>query len=243
MLSKIKIAIISLFIAALPSGLAFAQYTSNNYKVNETFFGAGGDLQDQSNNYQAKTSVGELGVGNVSSPHFQAYAGFNTTNTVFLDLRVNGGTFDLGILDTSQAKAVTTTFTVEDYLSNGYTVQLLGNTPTNTSHQLTPMSTAGSSQPGTEQFGINLAANNLSGIGVFGAGPAQLPDSTFGFGSASSPYNTSNVFKYVDGDTIASSSKSSGVTQYTLSMIANVSQTTPGGAYGTSMYIRAIPEY
>lgn len=226
-----------------PFSVVGAQYTSTNYKVNETFFGAGGNLQNQSANYQAKTAAGELGVGNISSPNFQAYAGFNTTNTILLELNVVGGVFDLGVLDTSQAKATTTTFTVRDYLSNGYTIQLLGATPSNSGHYLTNMSSAGPSSPGTEQFGINLAANNLSGIGPFGAAPAQLPDSTFGFGQADSPYGTSNSFKYIDGDTIAHSDKSTGVTQYTLSMMANVNRRTSGGSYGTSLFVRVVPSY
>lgn len=244
MRTKIKTSLAILFLAlAFPVSIAGAQYTSTNYKVNETFFGSGGNLDNQSANYKAKTAAGELAVGNISSPNFQAYAGFNTTNRILLELNVAGGVFDLGILDTSQARAVTTSFTVRDYLSTGYTLQVLGATPSNSGHFLATMSSAGPSSPGTEQFGINLAANNLSGVGPFGAIPSQLPDSTFGFGQADSPYDTSNSFKYIDGDTIAHSSKSTGVTQYTLSMIANVNRTTAGGAYGTSLFIRAVPTY
>ncbi len=241
---KIKTSLGILFLALIfPAGMAAAQYTSTNYKVNETFFGTGGDLQNQSAHYQAKTAAGELAVGNISSPNFQANAGFNTTNRILLELSVVGGVFDLGVLDTSQASAATTTFTVRDYLSSGYTIQMLGATPSNSGHYLANMSIAGPSVPGTEQFGINLAANNLSGIGPFGAVPTQLPDSTFGFGVIDSPYGTSNSFKYVNGDTVAHSSKSTGVTQYTLSMIANIDRRTAGGAYGTSLYVRAIPTY
>lgn len=242
--AKIKTLItVFLLLMAFPFSMAAAQYTSTNYKVNETFFGSGGNLDNQSANYKAKTAAGELAVGNISSPNFQANAGFNTTNRILLELNVVGGVFDLGVLDTSQAKATTTTFTVRDYLSSGYTLQVLGATPSNSGHFLAAMSSAGPSVPGTEQFGINLAANNLPGVGPFGAVPSQLPDSTFGFGQADSPYDTSNSFKYVDGDTVAHSSKSTGVTQYTLSMIANIDRRTAGGAYGTSLYVRAVPTY
>jgi hypothetical protein len=102
------------------------------------------------------------------------------------------------------------------------------------------------SSVGTEQFGINLSANNLpgpSGPGVFGANPTQIPDSTFGFGTAVSDYAISNDFVYISNDTIARSTKSSGVTQYTLSAIANISNVTPGGSYGTSLFINAIPTF
>lgn len=243
MFSKTQILIGLLLVLVFPIGVSFAQYTSPNYQVDETFFGAGGNLQNQSANYQAKTAAGELGVGNVSSPRYQAYAGFNTTDRILLEVNVSGGVFDLGVLDTGQAHANTASFTVRDYLSDGYTVQITGHTPQNENYFLAPMSSAASSSPGTEQFGINLTTNNLSGIGPFGATPSQVPDNTFGFGYVDPPYDTSNLFKYVDGDTVAQSDRSSGVTQYTLSMMANVSRTTPGGAYGTSLFVRAVPVY
>jgi hypothetical protein len=226
-----------------PLGVSFAQYASPNYQVDETFFGSGGNLDNASANFKAKTAAGELGVGNLSSPNFQANAGFNTTDRILLEVNVTGGVFDLGVLDTSQAKAQTTTFTVRDFLSSGYTVQIVGHTPQNTNHFLTAISSAAASSPGTEQFGINLSTNNLPGVGPFGANPSQVPDNTFGFGSAVAPYDTSNLFQYIDGDTVAKSDRSTGVTQYTLSMIANVSRVTPGGAYGTSLFIRALPTY
>lgn len=224
-------------------GTGFAQYISPNYEVDETFFGAGGNLDNASTNYKARTAAGELAVGNISSPNFQAYAGFNTTDVILLELNVNGGTFDLGTLDQNQVKTQTATFSIRNYLSNGYTVQVVGRPPSNSGHELASMTTAASSSPGTEQFGLNLVANNLPGVGPFGAAPSQLPDSTFGFGTAASPYNTSNLFKYLDGDTVARSDKSTGATQYTLSMIANIDQFTPGGAYGGSLFVRVVPTF
>lgn len=226
-----------------PVGLGVAQYTSSNYKVQETFFGTGGNLENQSTNYKAKTSVGELGVGNISSPNFQAYAGFNTSDRIVLEVIVNGGTFDMGTLTTAQAKAQSTTFSVKDYLSSGYTVQVVGSPPKNSNYTLAGMTVAAASSPGTEQFGINLAANNLPSVGPFGAVPTQVPDNTFGFGYAVTPYDTSNLFKYISGDTIARSDKSSGATSYTISMIANINRTTIGGTFATSLYVRAVPTY
>lgn len=43
----------------------FAQYSSSNYKAEETFFGTGGELQATSPSYKAQSSVGALGVGKV----------------------------------------------------------------------------------------------------------------------------------------------------------------------------------
>lgn len=243
MVRKKQILIGMLFSLVLPASAALAQYSSTNYKVQETFFGAGGNLDNQSAHYQAKTSAGELGVGNISSPNFQAYAGFNTSDRILLEVNVNGGTFDFGTLATDKVSARSTTFTVRDYLSSGYTVQLLGTPPRNGNYVLNGLSSPTASSPGSEQFGINLVANNLPDAGAFGAVPTQVPDNTFGFGYATTAYATSNLFKYVEGDTIAQSDKSSGITLYTLSMMANISRTTAGGAFDTSLYVRAVPTF
>lgn len=243
MVRKTQILIAIIIALIFPLGVSFAQYVSPNYRVDETFFGSGGNLQNQSANYQAKTAAGELGVGNISSPNFQANVGFNTSDRIVLEVNVTGGVFDLGVLDTSQASAKSTTFTVKDYLSDGYTVQIVGHTPQNENYFLAQMSSAAASSPGTEQFGINLTTNNLPVVGPFGANPAQVPDNTFGFGTVSSPYDTPNLFKFISGDTVAQSTRSTGVTRYTMSMMANIKRTTPGGAYGTSLFVRAIPVY
>ena len=64
-----------------------------------------------------------------------------------------------------------------------------------------------------------------------GANPAQSPDSTFGYGAASTGYNTANVYKYVKGDQIAGATKSSGTTNYTITYLYNINPGTPAGLY------------
>lgn len=88
------------------------------------------------------------------------------------------------------------------------------------------MDTLGVSQPGVEQFGINLVANTSpSSVG-------SNPDNgQFGFGAVVGNYSTPNQFYYSSGDTIAQSPKSSGVTNYTITYLVNVEGLTPGGKY------------
>jgi len=220
----------------------FAQSSSTNYKVNETFFGTGGELDPSSANYKAQQSAGELTVGNSASNNYQMQAGFNTTDAPVLEFVVNGGTYDLGILDPSITGSVAVTFSVRNYLSSGYVVQVSGTTPTSAdgTHSLTAMSSLAGSSPGTEQFGINLAQNSNPSIG---SAPSQYPDSSFSFGSAISGYDSPNNFKYINGDNIAFSNKSSGQTNYTLSVIANVARTTPSGQYGGQLNLQVIPTF
>lgn len=227
------------------TGIAAAQYSSSNYKVEETLFGAGGELENSSANYKARTSAGELGVGNTASANFQAFAGFNTTNTPMLEVFVNGGTFDLGYLQLDGPKATTATFAVRNYLSQGYVISLGGTPPKNRDggYVLPGISPAAAPSAATDQFGVNLAANNVVPIGPFGAAPQQMPDASFGFGQPAASYGTSNLFKFVENEVIAQSSRSSGVTLYTLSLIASAGKNAPAGVYTTDLYVNVIPTF
>jgi hypothetical protein len=193
------------------------------------YFGNGGELRACSSTYCSKQSAGETGVGNTSSNNYQAQAGFNTDREPYLELNVNGTNIDLGVLDSLTTKTANATFSVKTYLAGGYIVATASDPPRNGSDLLDPMSSAGPSSVGTEQFGINLAANTSPA--TFGAAPSQVPDGTFSYGDADTDYATPNVFKYLKGDTIASSDRSSGQTDYTISYIFNVSNVTPGGTY------------
>jgi len=217
-------------------GIAFAQYNSSNYKANEVFFGAGGDTNQSSANYKASASAGALGVGQTSSANYQAYSGFLTPNEPFLEMVIDTPTVDLGTLDTSITKTGTASFHVRAYIDSGYTVQTMSQPPSYTSgsqsHTLTAMSTLGSPAVGTEQFGINLVANT-SPAG-FGSDPSPQPNGTFANGLAAAGYNTPNQFKYVPGDTIVQTPAGSsgwGLTNYTISYIADTSAFTPAGSY------------
>jgi hypothetical protein len=234
---------VSFAVLAIWAGpVAHAQSTSTNYKVEESFFGTGGELDASSTNYKAKQSAGEMTVGNSASANYQFQGGFNTTDTPLLEVAVNGGTYDMGVLDISSTGNVTATFTVRNYLSSGYVVRLNGQAPTDSvsGHSLTSLSTASSSVPGTEQFGVNLVDNGNPDIG---SNPAQVPDSTYSFGTPVAGYDTGNLFKFVDGDTIAMSPKSSGQTNYALSIIANVARSTPSGQYGGHLDLQVIPTF
>jgi hypothetical protein len=213
----------------LPVTAQAAQSSSSNYQVNEVFFGSGGALDVCSTNYCAKQSVGETGVGNVASPNYQARAGFNTDRTPYLQFIVNGVNTDVGVLSTGSTTTTTATFSVKNYLSSGYSVVTVSNPPKNNTYTMHNLTSPTVSAAGTEQFGMNLVANTSPT--TFGANPAQNPSSAFSFGTAASGYNTPNQYKYVAGDTIASSAKSSGETDFTVSYIYNISVLTPGGTY------------
>jgi hypothetical protein len=228
---------------------AFAQSSSSsaNYRVDQTFFGSGGELNACSSSYCSKQTAGELTVGNVCSASYCAQAGFNTTDDPFLEFVVTNDNIDLGYLDPTSVKTATGTFNVRAWNSGGYVVRTVSDPPTNAQggHQLAPLTSGGSSTPGTEQFGINVVKNtNFCGAGCdLGADPAQVPNSSFSFGTAATGYDTSNTFRYNKNDVIAQSTKSTSITAYTVSYIFNIDTATASGQYTFNHVLVATATY
>jgi len=229
-------------------------YTSTHYQVNQILFGSGGSTGStfHSTNYNSQVSIGEVGVGNTKGNIYQAYSGYNTNDAPYLQFIVNSSSTNLGYLSSSSVATATGTFSIRDYLSQGYIVETDSPPPANAFHTITALSTASLSAPGTEQFGMNLVANTSPSIG---AAPVQNPSSVFSFGSVTSGapgpngtsvaagYSTANYFKYNSGDIIAASNQSSGETDYTISYITNISSSTAAGAYTFNQVLIALPTY
>lgn len=236
------VAIFVLFgIITLPSFILAVSSSSANYQVNQVFFGSGGNLNNCSTTYCAKTSVGEITIGNTKGSSFQAQAGFNTSRQPYIEMNVSAANINLGTLTPKTTATATAVFTVQTYLAHGYIVVNGSAPPTNNSHVLNPLTTATASQAGIEQFGINLVANT-SPI-VFGGNPVQSPDSSFSFGKVATGYDSTNLYQYNQGDTIAYSSQSTGQTTYTVSYIFNISNITPGGTYTFNHVLIATATY
>ena len=235
-----------LAVVVLGGGTAMAQQAaSSNYSVDEVFFGTGGELEACSAAYCSKQSAGDLAVGETAGTSNEAVAGFNTNREEYIEFIVNSSNTDLGVLSPSTAATATGTFTVKSYVSNGYVVATASDPPSYNGNFLAHLTTPTASSPGTEQFGINLVANT-TGCGApsnFGANPVQVPDSSFSFGAAAAGYDTCGLFKYVKGDTIASSSKSSGNTNYTVSYLYNISTASKAGLYTFNHVMVATASY
>lgn len=231
-----------LAILAMPV-IAHAQHTSPNYEIDEVFIGSGGELEACSDQYCSQQSAGGTG-GDASSDNYGIMAGFGSPDEPTLSLIVSNNLIDLGVLNTSSTAAASANFSVSNYLSDGYVVRVLGNSPTNVTgpgtHSLTPLNSPNPSAIGNEQFGINLVANDTPGIG---ASPVQQPDADFSYGAPAIGYDQKDYYKYVDGDIIAESDRESGQTDYTMSIIANIANSTPGGRYQTVLVVQAIATF
>jgi len=214
---------------------------SNNFQFVETSLGGTGLLDTESNSFQASTSAGLIGLNNTAntaSTFFQTHAGHLTTGDPTLAFAINSGSVNLGNFSTASAATATSTFEVINYTSFGYVVQIAGTPPTYNGHTIAAMGSTGPSQAGVEQFGINLVANT-SPVSV-GSNP---DNGQFGFGAASTNYDTPNNYRFVNGETIAQATKSSGDTIYTISYLVNVTSLTPGGAYTTNQTLICTGTY
>lgn len=246
-LGMLLASIMSVVVMLVSGAIVYAQQSSSaHYQVNEVFFGTGGELNACSTSYCSKQAAGETGVGNVTSPSYQAQAGFNTDRAPYIALIVTGGTTDLGVLKTNQASKTTATFSVRTYLAGGYVVKTVANPPTSTlpNHpQLAGLSTPTASSPGTEQFGMNVVANT-----GFGQNP-YCSTSTFcnvdtGKLTLNTNYAQTDKFYYSSTDNIlATSTSSSDTTNFTLSYLFNISNLTPAGFYEFDQTIVATSTY
>lgn len=217
--------------------------SSSSYRIDEDFIGPGGNLDASSTNYElesGKSTLGNGGVGESSSTNFATQSGATTTADPRLACVLNTASLNLGALSTAATAVGVATFNVLNYTSYGYVVSILGNPPSSGGHTLASMSSNAGSIIGTEQFGINLKANTTPSVG---ADPVQVPSGTFSFGGAATNYSTANSFRYVPGETIASATKTSGETDYTISYIVNTATTTPGGSYTGSQTILCTGTY
>ena len=231
------ISALALVFALVPPLVAYAEPQSTNFRFDESAIGAGGFVQSASTSYRADTATGDLGVGNSSSSNFQVEAGSKTTHEPTLSITI-GPASNFAPFSASTASMTTSTFTVSNYTSYGYVVQIAGNTPSNGNYALPALASTASSSVGTEQFGLNLVANTSPSS--IGANPNQ---GQFGFGVASANYSTPNQFRYVSGETIASAPRSSGVTTFTISYLINVDSLTPGGRYSSNQQLIVTGTY
>ncbi|MES2630641.1 MAG: hypothetical protein V4611_01670 [Patescibacteria group bacterium] len=228
---------VSIVIGGAGTALAVTS-SSPNYQVTETQFGS--STKSCSGQYCAQASIGEATDGKAiesSTANFEDI----TNNEPFLDMIVEAGESNLGVLSTERTATKVTSIKVRSYLiSGGYTLQILGESPKYNGHTLFTPTTPTASVTGTEMFGINVVANTTP---VVGANPVQVPADQQEFGKVEDNYNQSNMFMYNGEDVIARGQTDSGRTDYTVSMIVNISSSTPAGKYTGDFTAMLIPAY
>lgn len=229
-------------IAVVGTGTAFAQTSSNsdNYKATEMQFGGGSMLNSCSGQYCARASIGNMSATTGGASGGNAEFQPNEGSEPRLEVIVDPGVSNLGVLTAETTATKTTVVRINNYLVGGYTLQLIGDPPKFGNHTLATSSSASPSNPGTEQFAINLAANTYPAVGT---APTQVPTGQAVFGAAEPGYATANSFKFNSEEVIARSSAESGRTDFTISMIINISNSTPAGHYTGEYTAVVVPAY
>ena len=212
--------------------------SSNNYQMTETQFGS--TSKSCSGQYCAQASIGEATDGKASTDTTSQFEDI-VNNEPSLDMIVEPGDSNLGVLSTERTATKTTGIKIRSYLiSGGYSLQIIGTPPKFDGHTLDTPTTPTLSTPGTEMFGINVVANTSPAVG---ANPVQVPADQGVFGIANANYEVPNRFMYRSEDVVAKGITDSGRTDYTVSMVVNISNSTPAGKYTGDFTAMLIPAY
>ncbi|MFZ1323791.1 MAG: hypothetical protein WAQ57_01360 [Candidatus Saccharimonadales bacterium] len=140
---------------------------------------------------------------------------------------VNGSFIDYGDLSPVVEDASISQFGVATNATGGYVVTINGNTMTAGTRSIAALATPTANTPGVPQFGLNLRANTSPANG-------QDPYGS-GIGTVSSGYNTPDLYKFADGDMVASAVTGSLFNTYTVTYIVNVPPDQPSGVYNTTI--------
>lgn len=135
---------------------------------------------------------------------------------------------DMGELSPRSTLTAQSQMAVGTNASGGFAITAYGTPPTAGTSVIAGLSTPTESRPGTNQFGINLAANNSPQIG-------KDPEGTWTNAIAAPGYGTANRYKYVSGDVVASSPDVSLMKKFTVSYILNSSENLRAGVYTTTI--------
>lgn len=132
----------------------------------------------------------------------------------------------------------------------GYNITVSGNTLESGANDVNAIgSTAETSAPGTEQFGLNLRANTagVTGVGArfpgSSANVAPADDATDFYGDAAGQFAVIDSFAFDDAaaNTVASANANTDPQIYTVSYIANVTGRQPAGNYSTTLTYVCTP--
>jgi len=143
------------------------------------------------------------------------------------------GTNDVYYSDMGQLTP-TTTLTAQSQMavgtnaSGGFAITMNGGPPAAGTHAIDSPNSPTQSKPGTNQFGVNLVANNSPSVG-------DNPQGTFANAVPSPDYAQPNRYKFVPGDVVAFSPNVSLMRKFTVSYILNSSPDLRAGVYTTTI--------
>ena len=135
---------------------------------------------------------------------------------------------DMGQLSPDDTLTAQSQMAVGTNASGGFVITANGSPLSSGQNVIDGLSRPTPSQQGTNQFGINLVANNAPSVG-------SDPEGTWANAVASSDYGLTNHYKYQSGDTVAFSPNVSLMKKFTVSYIVNSDPNLRAGVYSTTI--------
>lgn len=135
---------------------------------------------------------------------------------------------NMGQLDTGDTLTAQSQMAVGTNATAGFVITANGGPPAAGTHVIAASPTPTQNRPGTNQFGINLVANNSPAIG-------GNPEGIWANATPAPDYAIADKYKFVPGDTVASSTSVSLMKKFTVSYILNASPSLTPGVYTTTV--------
>lgn len=140
---------------------------------------------------------------------------------------VSGNFIDYSDLSAAVTDVGVSQFGAATNAIGGYVVTINGNTLTSGNRTIAALNAPTTNSPGVPQFGLNLRANTnpATGQDAFGAGTGVVaPD-----------YDTPDLFKFGNGDVVATAATATFFNTYTATYIVNIPPDQPSGIYNTTI--------
>jgi len=135
---------------------------------------------------------------------------------------------DMGTLEPATTLSAQSQMAVGTNATGGFAITASGIPPSAGTNVIEPLLLSTESKPGSNQFGINLVANNAPAVGID-------PQGIWANAIVASDYNVPNKYKYVSGDLVAYSPNVSLMKKFTVSYILNTSDELKAGVYSTTI--------
>lgn len=135
---------------------------------------------------------------------------------------------DMGQLDAGSTLVAKSQMAVGTNATAGFAVTAVGTPLAAGTSVIDGLAAPTASQPGVNQFGINLVQNTEPAIG-------SDPEGTYANATPTPDYGIPNEYKYVSGDVVASSTNVSLMKKFTVSYIVNSNPNLKAGVYSTTI--------
>lgn len=148
---------------------------------------------------------------------------------------MSGNSINLGNLANTVTRSGTSQLSIGTNSPTGHILYVLGTTMTSGNNSIPALAAPTTSIIGNNQFGINLRNNSIPNVGANPSGPGST--------SPTADYNSPNLYKYSNGDSIATSALPTNYNRITVSYVVNVKKTQPPGVYSSTFTYLATASF